>query len=54
MRGDRLSAYEQHELGLEAALGNELEHGMRSLADPGLQSALDAFVGGKGRGGSFD
>lgn len=54
MRGDRLSAYEQHDLSLDAALANELAHGLRSLADPGLQSALDGFVGGKGRAGSFE
>jgi len=53
MRADRRSAYEQHDLPLEAALANEFEHGLRALADPELRTELARFVGGAGRGGSF-
>ena len=38
LRGDRLSAYEQQDLDLEAALANELQHGSRALTD-GVQGA---------------
>jgi enoyl-CoA hydratase len=53
MRGDRLSAYEQHDLSLEAALRNELSHGMTALRDEAVSGAT-RFAGGKGRGGAFD
>jgi enoyl-CoA hydratase len=53
MRGDRLSAYEQHDLSLEAALRNELAHGMKALTQEAVSGALK-FAGGKGRGGSFE
>jgi enoyl-CoA hydratase len=49
LRGDRLSAYEQHDLPLEAALGNELRHGMAALAE-GIGGAA-RFTGGAGRHG---
>jgi enoyl-CoA hydratase len=39
MRGDRLSAYEQHDLSLEAALDNELVHGMRALTSGAVEGA---------------
>lgn len=54
LREDRRSAYEQHGMALEAALANELEHGLRSLSDPELAAAVGRFVSGAGRGGSFD
>lgn len=53
MRGDRLSAYEQHDLSLEAALRNELAHGMKALTKEAVAGATK-FAGGKGRGGSFE
>jgi enoyl-CoA hydratase len=49
LRGDRLSAYEQHDLPLDAALGNELRHGMAALAD--AAAGIDRFVAGAGRHG---
>jgi enoyl-CoA hydratase len=52
MRGDRLSALEQDGLDETAAIANELEHGIRSLAD--VQAGLDRFRAGAGRHGSFD
>jgi len=51
LRSDRQSAYEQASLGLEAALGRELD-----LAVPALLEARDGaarFAGGAGRGGDF-
>ncbi|MEO7329693.1 MAG: crotonase/enoyl-CoA hydratase family protein [Minicystis sp.] len=47
MRGDRLSAYEQHDLPLAAALDNELRHGMRALASGAVDGAI-RFTGRKG------
>jgi len=51
LRQDRLSAYEQGDLPLAAALVGEFAHGMQVL---GAQDGLDGaarFAGGKGRGG---
>ncbi|MBZ0237281.1 MAG: enoyl-CoA hydratase, partial [Deltaproteobacteria bacterium] len=52
MRGDRLSAYEQWDLGYEAALANELAHGMKALAE-GLAGAA-RFAAGAGRHGAAE
>lgn len=52
MRGDRLSAYEQHDLDFDAAFANELEHGRKALATEAVEGAA-RFAGGKGRGGDF-
>lgn len=53
MRGDRLSAYEQGDLDREAALDNELRHGLRALEAEALAGAA-RFAGGSGRGGAPD
>lgn len=50
---DRASVYEGLDRDFEAAMQNELEHGLRSLAAPELQEAVQRFVRGAGRGGSF-
>ncbi|MEZ4400683.1 MAG: crotonase/enoyl-CoA hydratase family protein [Kofleriaceae bacterium] len=49
LRGDRLSAYEQWDLDLSAALANELAHGGRALAE-GVAGAA-RFAAGAGRHG---
>jgi enoyl-CoA hydratase len=49
MRADRMSAYLQHDLDLEAALAKELELGSRALAEA-VQGA-QRFSGGAGRHG---
>ncbi|AKF06566.1 crotonase/enoyl-CoA hydratase family protein [Sandaracinus amylolyticus] len=54
MREDRLSAYEQDGMSIDAALANELQHGMRSLADPEMIASVMRFVGGAGRGGKLE
>ena len=52
MREDRLSLLEQDGLEEPAAIANELEHGLRSLAE--VQAGLERFRSGAGRHGSFD
>ena len=52
MRHDRLSAYEQHDLGLDDALANELRHGLVALQHEALDGA-SRFAGGAGRHGAF-
>ncbi len=53
MRGDRLSMHEQWNLDLEAALQNELAHGMKALREEALPGA-GRFAAGTGRHGVFD
>jgi len=50
LRGDRLSAYQQWDLDLDAALANELRHGGNALAE-GLAGAA-RFAAGAGRHGA--
>jgi enoyl-CoA hydratase len=53
MRSDRMSAYEQWDLDLEAAFLNELERGRQALTSEAVSGAA-RFAGGKGRGGDFE
>lgn len=53
LRQDRLSAYEQFDLGLPEALLNEFNRGLRSL-DAGSREGAARFAGGAGRHGSFE
>jgi enoyl-CoA hydratase len=52
MREDRLSLLEQDGLDEAGAIANELEHGMRSLAE--VEAGLARFRAGAGRHGSFE
>ena len=52
MREDRLSVLAKEGLDEPAALAEELEHGIRSLAE--VQAGLERFRAGAGRHGSFD
>jgi enoyl-CoA hydratase len=52
MREDRLSLLESEGVEHEAAMANELAHGMRSLRE--VQAGLDRFRAGAGRHGLFD
>jgi enoyl-CoA hydratase/carnithine racemase len=54
MRNDRLSALEQHNLPLDAALSNEWEHGAKSLLAGETLEGAKRFAQGAGRHGSFD
>ncbi len=51
MREDRLSLLEQEGLDEPAAMADEFEHGLRSLAE--VQAGLERFRAGAGRHGSF-
>jgi enoyl-CoA hydratase len=52
LREDRLSLLEQAGLDEEAAMANELRHGMRSLVE--AQTGLERFRAGAGRHGSLE
>ncbi|MGE0128895.1 MAG: crotonase/enoyl-CoA hydratase family protein [Blastocatellales bacterium] len=52
LRGDRMSAYEQSNLSLTAALRNEFNHGLNSL-QAGAREGAARFASGAGRHGSF-
>ena len=52
MREDRLSLLEQDGLAEDAAIANELRHGMRSLEE--VRPGLERFRAGAGRHGSFE
>ncbi|MGW4031875.1 crotonase/enoyl-CoA hydratase family protein [Streptomyces sp. NPDC004838] len=54
MRGDRLSAREQHGLSEPEALAVEYRHGLVPLTAGETQSGADRFAGGAGRHGSFE
>ena len=51
MREDRLSLLESLGLDHDAAMANEFDHGLRSLAE--VQAGLERFRGGEGRHGEF-
>jgi len=53
LRGDRASAYEQASLTMDAALRNELQHGLQVLQSGESREGAARFASGKGRGGSF-
>jgi enoyl-CoA hydratase len=53
MRGDRLSVYEQADLDLEEAMGNEFRHGLDSLRSPEALAGARRFASGRGRHGEF-
>src|SRR5262245_11572429 len=51
MRGDRMSAYEQHDLAFADAIANELQHGIGALTSEGIGGA-QAFLRTRGAGRS--
>ena len=53
MRGDRMSAYEQFDLGFEDAMSNEFRRGVAALREE-TSAGAKRFAGGAGRHGSFD
>ncbi len=53
MRGDRMSAYQQHDLSIADAIGNELRHGVKALTTESVDGAR-RFSDGAGRHGSFE
>jgi enoyl-CoA hydratase len=54
LRNDRLSAYEQYDLGMEEALLNETRRGLEVLNSGETLRGAARFAAGKGRGGSFE
>jgi enoyl-CoA hydratase len=54
MRNDRLSAYEQFDLGMDEALRNEMRRGLETLGSGETLQGATRFVSGRGRGGSFE
>jgi len=52
LRHDRLSAYEQDGLTLDAALRNEFAHGQTTLASGEFSAGATRFAQGAGRGGA--
>ena len=54
LRHDRLSAYEQGDVSLDAALAREFAHGLQVLTSAEGLGGAARFASGKGRGGSFD
>lgn len=54
MRSDRASVYDGLGRSVEEALAREYTHGQKAIAAPELVEGLTRFVGGAGRGGSFD
>ncbi len=54
MRNDRLSAYQQWDKDLDAALLNETELGLAVIRSGETQAGAQRFAAGKGRHGAFD
>ena len=54
LRSDRLSAYEQWGLSLEAALANEFARGMTVIGSGETASGANRFAAGRGRHGDFE
>ena len=52
LRSDRLSAYEQWSMPLDAALGNEFTHGVATIASGETVTGARRFAGGAGRHGA--
>ena len=52
LREDRMSSYEQCGLPLAAALANEHDHGLVSVASPDMRDGLSRFGSGEGRHGT--
>ena len=53
MRHDRLSAYQQWDLGYAEAMANEFAHGIAAMAGGAAAAGAARFASGRGRGGSF-
>jgi enoyl-CoA hydratase len=54
LRSDRLSAHEQWDLDLQAALRNEARHGIKVIASGETREGAARFAQGAGRHGSFE
>ena len=54
MRSDRLSSYQQWDLGIDAAMANEFRLGVETIASGETQAGAKRFASGKGRHGQFE
>ena len=54
MRSDRLSMFEQWDLGEEEALRNEMRRGLETIRSGETVAGATTFAGGQGRHGNFD
>lgn len=54
LRNDRLSSYEQWDMGLDSAIGNEFRRGVAVVESGETVAGASRFAGGAGRHGSFD
>jgi enoyl-CoA hydratase len=54
LRSDRMSAYEQWGMPLDAALRNEFNHGLATLSSPETAQGVAKFASGSGRHGQSD
>jgi enoyl-CoA hydratase len=54
LRNDRMSALEQHGLPFDAAMRNEFERGLASMASDELGQGLARYADGAGRHGAFE
>ena len=54
MRGDRLSAYEQAGMSIDAAIKNEFRHGVEVIRSGETLAGASRFAGGAGRHGKFE
>lgn len=54
MRGDRLSAYEQAGMSIDAAIRNEFRHGIEVVRSGETLAGAARFAGGAGRHGKFE
>lgn len=54
LRNDRLSAYQQWEFSIDAAIQKEFDWGMKTIKTQDTFQGAKRFAGGKGRHGSFD
>jgi enoyl-CoA hydratase len=54
MKSDRLSAYEQTGLALDAALANEFQRGLSIVNSGESRAGAGRFAAGGGRHGKFD
>ncbi len=53
LRHDRLSAYQQQDLGYAEAMANEFAHGQSTMLSGEALTGADRFASGRGRGGNF-
>lgn len=54
VRSDRLSSYQQWDLGIDAAMANEFRLGVETISSGETEAGAKRFASGKGRHGQFE